>query len=273
MLEQRLHQHPREQRVQRLAGIVTDVSSDASYATGRTFHPGGDNYEAVHWRPDGTFVPVTPYTPEELGFQIILSQGAAISGDGSRVAGITWTPDGGLHQEAFTWHSSGAFQLLGDLAGGAVRSEAIGMSADGSTIVGVSTSALGGEAFLWTAGGGMVPLGDLAGGGFSSNASDASANGSVIVGRGLTAAGNTAFIWDSVNGMRPVQDVLASFGVDLTGWRLTDVTGISDDGRILTGIGINPGGQTRSWYAVLPEPGTAVLIALGLAALGVRRQS
>jgi uncharacterized membrane protein len=252
-------------------GFVTDVSSDASYATGMTFHPGGDIYEAVHWRPNGTFVPVTPYTPEELGLQIVLSQGAAISGDGTRVAGITWTPDGGLHQEAFTWHSSGAFQRLGDLAGGTVFSQALGISADASTIVGSSSSALGGEAFLWTAGGGMVALGDLAGGGFGSFATDVSANGSVIVGGGSTAAGLTAFIWDSVNGMRPVQEVLESFGVDLTGWRLTNVTGISDDGRVLTGIGINPGGQTRSWYAVLPEPGTAVLIALGLAALGVRR--
>jgi probable HAF family extracellular repeat protein len=252
-------------------GNVLDVSSDALYGTGFTFDATGDHYRAVHWRPDGTFVPVTPYTPEEVGFQITLSQGSAISGDGTRVAGITWTPDGGLHQEAFTWHSSGAFQRLGDLAGGTVFSQALGISADGSTIVGSSSSALGGEAFLWTAGGGMVALGDLAGGGFGSFATDASANGSVIVGGGSAAAGLTAFIWDSVNGMRPVQDVLASFGVDLTGWRLTSVTGISDDGRVLTGLGINPSGQTRSWYAVLPEPGTAVLIAFGLLGLGVRR--
>jgi uncharacterized membrane protein len=252
-------------------GRVIDVSSDALYGTGFTFDATGDHYRAVHWRPDGTFVPVTPYTPEEVGFQISLSEGNAISGDGTRVAGTTWTPDGGLHQEAFTWHSSGTFQLLGDLAGGTVFSQALGISADASTIVGSSSSALGGEAFLWTAGGGMVALGDLAGGGFGSFATDVSANGSVIVGGGSTAAGLTAFIWDSVNGMRPVQEVLESFGVDLTGWRLTNVTGISDDGRVLTGIGINPGGQTRSWYAVLPEPGTAVLIALGLAALGVRR--
>jgi probable HAF family extracellular repeat protein len=47
---------------------------------------------------------------------------------------------------------------LGDLAGGTFNSGASNVSADGSTVVGVSTSASGTEAFLWTEATGMVAL-------------------------------------------------------------------------------------------------------------------
>lgn len=50
------------------------------------------------------------------------------------------------------------FQGLGDLPGGNIFSQAAGVSADGSVVVGQSNSASGGEAFRWTAGGGMVGL-------------------------------------------------------------------------------------------------------------------
>ncbi|MCH7603269.1 MAG: hypothetical protein IIB54_10920, partial [Planctomycetes bacterium] len=57
-----------------------------------------------------------------------------------------------------------SFQGLGDLPGGSISSGAWGVSADGSVVVGVSSSTSGQEAFRWTSGGGMVGLGDLAGG-------------------------------------------------------------------------------------------------------------
>jgi probable HAF family extracellular repeat protein len=57
---------------------------------------------------------------------------------------------------------------LGDLPGGEFHSVAIGVSADGSVIVGPSDSASGYEAFRWTSDGGMVGLGDLPGGWFQS---------------------------------------------------------------------------------------------------------
>ncbi len=53
-----------------------------------------------------------------------------------------------------------SFQGLGDLAGGAFNSIALGVSADGSIVVGWSSIASGNEAFHWTSGGGMVGLGD-----------------------------------------------------------------------------------------------------------------
>ena len=65
-----------------------------------------------------------------------------------------------------------SFLPLGDLPGGGFFSQAFGVSADGSTVVGGSNSqsSIGPEAFRWTAGGGMVGLGDLPGGFFNSRA-------------------------------------------------------------------------------------------------------
>ena len=74
------------------------------------------------------------------------------------------------------------FQSLGDLAGGNFSSAAYGISADGSVVVGQSSSASGLEAFRWTLDGGMVGLGDLPGGTFTSKARGTSADGSAVVG-------------------------------------------------------------------------------------------
>jgi probable HAF family extracellular repeat protein len=72
------------------------------------------------------------------------------------------------------------FIPLGDLPGGAFSSQARGVSADGSVVVGNSISASGLEAFRWTAAGGMIGLGDLPGS-FGSGASSVSADGAVVV--------------------------------------------------------------------------------------------
>jgi probable HAF family extracellular repeat protein len=87
---------------------------------------------------------------------------------------------------------------LGDLAGGTFQSFALGVSADGSVVVGWSSSANGSEAFRWTPDGGMVGLGDLPGGGFASYAQNVSANGRVIVGRSASFNGDSeAFRWEN----------------------------------------------------------------------------
>jgi probable HAF family extracellular repeat protein len=57
---------------------------------------------------------------------------------------------------------------LGDLVGGTFDSTARGTSANGSIVVGQSSSVNGNEAFRWTQTTGMVGLGDFPGGSFFS---------------------------------------------------------------------------------------------------------
>jgi uncharacterized membrane protein len=148
-------------------------------------------------------------------------------------------------------------------------------------IVGVGRSASGAEAFLWTATGGMQGLGDLAGGSFFSEAHSTSADGSVVVGRSNSASSREAFLWDALNGMRELDEVLVTdFGLDLTGWTLQAATGVSDDGLVVSGYGLNPDGNIEAFIAnmrqdavvAVPAPGIIVISALGLAGLGYARR-
>jgi probable HAF family extracellular repeat protein len=184
-----------------------------------------------------------------------------ISADGETIVGTTGT-DPAVNQQAYLWSAPETWVLLGDLPGGAFSSAAKSVSSDGTIVVGRGTSASGPEAFRWTAAGGMIGLGDLPGGAFDSVAVDLSDDGSVVVGTGTSALGREAFVWDAAHGMRPLQAVLEAAGLDLAGWRLTDVAGVSADGLTIAGTGIDPAGGTQAWVATLPEPaGAAAFLA------------
>jgi hypothetical protein len=75
-----------------------------------------------------------------------------------------------------------------------------------------------------------------------------------------------------LKGMRPPPDGAPGLGLDLTGWKLTDVAGISADGGTLTGTGINPAGRPEAWVAVVPEPAGLALLT-GAASLVLRRRA
>jgi len=64
-------------------------------------------------------------------------------------------------EEAFRWTSGGGMVGLGDLPGGDFWSEALDVSADGSTVVGWGVSASGQEAFIWDQANGMRNLRDV----------------------------------------------------------------------------------------------------------------
>ena len=122
---------------------------------------------------------------------------------------------------------------------------------------------------------GLFP-GELASGGFrSSEAFSVSANGSVIVGNAYVwdIRDYRAFIWDNVNGMRSLTTVLSSvYGLDLSGWILTQATGISADGLTIVGTG-GFFGAPSAWIAVIPEPSTALLLGIGTAWIASSRRT
>jgi probable HAF family extracellular repeat protein len=124
---------------------------------------------------------------------------------------------------------------LGDLPGGSFSSRALDVSADGTVVVGVSSSAPGAQAFRWTQGGGMIGLGDLPGTDFYSSANSVSDDGSVVVGLSnnyLDCGGvgpcrprPGAFRWTEAGGMT----LLGSYGT------IGAATDVSADGSVVVG--------------------------------------
>ncbi|MEB3123258.1 MAG: PEP-CTERM sorting domain-containing protein [Snowella sp.] len=152
-----------------------------------------------------------------------------VSADGSVIAGrsdyiIDSIP---VSSEAFRWTESGGMVDLGYLPDDFSYSDANGVSADGSVIVGSSTSFNGRKAFRWTESGGMVSLGDLPGGDSFSQANGVSADGSVIVGSSDSVNGIEAFRWTESGGM-------VGLG-DLPGGSFSEANGVSADGSVIVG--------------------------------------
>ncbi|MGE3108120.1 MAG: PEP-CTERM sorting domain-containing protein [Phycisphaerales bacterium] len=149
----------------------------------------------------------------------------AISGDGRVVVGIGDTPGG----TGFRWSDADGWEELGQLPGGLDGSVPLGVSYDGSVIVGSSrsgnTSAL--EAFRWTRDG-MVGLGDLPGGAFRSDATACSADGNVIVGSSYSGAFPESFRWTQETGL-----IGLGFYGDMP--TFSTATAVSADGQIIVG--------------------------------------
>jgi uncharacterized membrane protein len=154
-------------------------------------------------------------------------------------------------------------------------SRAQGISADGTSIVGnTSSSAVpgGSEAFRWRQATGMVGLG-VSSGFTSSGANAASGDGDRIVGvlriidfinPPVEAA---AFYDETLGTYYPLQPILENLVGSLGGWQLETATGISDDGTVIVGNGINPSGQEEGWIATLPVPEPSGGLAFGVLAL------
>jgi hypothetical protein len=131
------------------------------------------------------------------------------------------------------------------------------VNADGSVVVGVDTRPgdIDDEAFRWSQSTGSIGLGFLPGDNFS-QANAVNADGSVVVGLSGKNSVYDAFIWTPSAGMLSIQDALAADGVDLSGWRDLIATGVSADGHVIVGNGVDPTGHNEAWIAHLPPNGT-----------------
>lgn len=246
----------------------TGLSGDGRIVAGFSQPAGGTGArEAFRWTPESGM--------EGLGFLTDDSDRSfaeAISTDGNHIVGSSVSPQG---WEAFAWNSDDGMWGLGDLPGGNFASGARGVSADGQFIVGGSSATNGMEAYRWSILDGMLPLGDLAGGTYSSEAIGVSINGDLVVGRSRSDNGWEAFLWSPDNGMQSIQELLIGTGLDLSGWQLTEARGISADGLVIVGNGLNPLGYEEGWlvdFRPVPEPSTIALFAMAFFALAARYQ-
>jgi probable HAF family extracellular repeat protein len=248
--------------------FALSVNADGSVVVGRAEQP--DNVQAFRWTGASGMVGLGEKT-SELN---------AVSADGTIGAGR-------FHETtAATWSQANGWSAI---PGADDPSNALGISADGSVIVGVNQN----YAFRWSPVDGPLDIGPTGDIPVHSVARDVSDDGSVVVGDTETAQafrfvmgsgvrfinpddtqdsfayatdadGSTivgqvgfqrAYIWDEANGLRDLQNLLLEkFGVgNLAGWTLERAFGISGDGKTIVGDGKNPSGNTEAWIATLGD--------------------
>jgi len=217
---------------------ATGVSGDGSVVVGLS------GLQAFRWTVDGGIEGLGHLQPFYWTMW-----GPAVSADGSLIVGgeCLCFPFSPCHCEAFRWAPEEGMIGLGYLPGGGQDSAAIGVSADGSIVVGYSDWYGNGlcdcvagfgcyfiAPFQWTAAGGMAAV-DIAG--FSSHycssrTKDVSADGSVMVGAG----DYHAFRWSAESG--PV-----FLGNLPGGHSRSSANGVSGDGSIVVGIADSASGD------------------------------
>jgi uncharacterized membrane protein len=163
---------------------------------------------------------------------------------------------GGLHNaaqvEAFRWTATEGFRLLGDLAGGAFRSGARAVSADGRVVLGTGTapgygsSSSGSEPFLWSEASGLVGLGGSLGCCINESVAVAlSADGTVVVVNDLGVAEN-AYRWTAATG-RTYLDAGSEGFFDV------EARSASDDASVIVGLGWVYTQAYRDWIERYPD--------------------
>jgi uncharacterized membrane protein len=202
--------------------------------------------------------------------------GANAISDNGVIVGFAY--DGNGDTTAVRWASKADTPTRLDSANTYAYSNATGVSADGSVVVGNMT----GGAFRWTSSGGFSSLP-----GTNPQATAVSADGSITVGSigsspvsparwsgtsnpmtlgfgdgqalaikasGTAIVGSStagAFVWDATNGRRLIATLLTSAGANLTGWNLSSAKGVASDGKTIIGDGSH-NGTTEAWIAHLP---------------------
>jgi len=235
------------QRVDSLPGsylcVASGVSGDGSVAVGTCLQTGNTAYR---WAASTGSVSLGGFgggSDQQSTAVAISRDGAVIVGAGHPVltGSVMWTADGNS-------------TILGKLPGD-TGATATAVSGDGSVVVGASIDNSGNQrAFRWTQQTSMVDLGEGINGLLGSVATSVSGNGRIVVGWGPTATGDAALIWDAEHGLRLLDAaLLGDYQTQITGWKLTRATAISDDGQTIAGYGTNPQGQTEAWIVKLPN--------------------
>jgi probable HAF family extracellular repeat protein len=204
--------------------------------------------EIYRWTSSGGVVPLGAQS-SQAGND--MRWGVSFKGD--LIAGTAANED--HHDFAFRWTAVTGVVALPMLPS-AIESGASGVSKHGDVIVGFNRFGDNSrEATIWdqTQPHGLGMLDDD----FTSVALKTSKQGHVIVGASsescLGCSAAHAVIWDRRRHIHDLREVLveAGLGQELEGWSLVEANGVSDDGRVVSGIGINPDEHTEAFVATI----------------------
>lgn len=215
------------------------VSNDGSTIIGKMAI--NSERKTVIWGPDGEVTVID--IPN--GFNTYLS---CISGNGKTAAlgtALVGTPG----ERAFCWTQETGPVNLGYLTSTHVDFSPLGMSANGTTIVGTSYHP-DFHAFRWNAETGLAYLDESLPGCEETFATDVTADGSVIVGN---CDIYNAVIWGPDGTPQKITDILMNdFSVNISTWELYQALGVSDDGSKIVGWGRSPSHYNEAWLARIP---------------------
>ncbi len=242
--------------------IAISTNNEGSIVVGDARFPGvrgsPARYQSIRWGTDGSYTEIG--SANTLGS----NQARAISRDGSTIVGWAFG-----NTAAYKWTEAGNIQILPYLLGSnqGNTSVAAAVSGNGQFIVGQSND----RSVIWHDGTVTelrLPNGERA---FSS-AEAVSDDGSVVGGALQIFTGNTstvvAAVWTPETQFIPLTDYLASFGVQVpAGVQLTNVTGLSADGRTFVG----KTSDRFDFVVTIPSPGGMVMM-LGSIVLASRRR-
>ncbi len=199
-----------------------DMSPDGRFVVGSAYGPGGPGAG-----PTGTYLwdrqnnVMTPLPAE--GFRAV-----AVSDDGQFVVGDIPDPSGIGQNVAGRWSAATGWESLGHLPNAGAcpsRSDSYEISADGSTVVGLSWDGCSGRGFVWTESTDMLELQNLANG--NNRASVVSSDGTVIGGFAQGSFSRTPAIWSN--------DTTGQLLDPPNGDGVGEVRGLRDDGSVLVG--------------------------------------
>jgi probable HAF family extracellular repeat protein len=195
-----------------------------------------------------------------------VSSAYGVNFDGSVVVGSsTFTSQDNSLTHAFRWVLTPGMTtgVMSDIDGNARSSSAAyAVNGDGSVVVGTQRppGTLTQNAFIWTQATGMVILGALPGDS-AAMATGVSRDGTMVVGTSnpgevfnpftnLAMPQDRPFFWTKATGMQDVNALANAAGLNPNGFVLQNATGISRDGRLIYGNGVDAQGNTGSY--ILP---------------------
>jgi probable HAF family extracellular repeat protein len=204
----------------RISSNATGLSADGSVVVGNSYSS-DDHRAGYRWSPEKGM--------EALG----VGYAGDVSEDGRTflISGPDFPGQGNTALLRFGPQGIREFQPIGLLPGGTYAG-AVGISADGSVVVGGANSSLGTQAYRWTAETGIVGLGDLEGGEVYANAWGVSGDGRVVVGSGSREFAEEAFRWTEEEGM-------VGLGT-LPGMTWSIAWAANRDGSVIVGDSFNP---------------------------------
>jgi WD40 repeat protein len=189
------------------------------------------------------------------------SQAYGISGDGAVVVGETCSvehfPAGVKDYRACRWTDDVSAKELKPAPEyhNFIPWGARAISRDGKVIIGAG----GGErpdspqfAFRWTEAGNAVPLDCIPDATDNTRANAVSGDGSIVGGTSnVRGSGYRAVVWETSTGVHELQAALKrDYGLDVSEWRLTEVRGITEDGRTFMGTGFAATDGDENIFAV-----------------------